>query len=81
LLECVGNEVTQDDTTIQHIKPSMLTIALTLLDCLSMAYRRKSLKTQSRECLQVDAQLLEGSHHEYRNNNINEMLEKYKCSR
>jgi hypothetical protein len=38
--------------------------------------KTKLLKTQSRECLQVDAQLLEGSHHEYRNNNIDEMLEK-----
>jgi hypothetical protein len=54
----------------------MLTIDLILLDCFSMAQRRKSLKTQSRECLQVDAQLLEGSHHEYKNNNIDEMLEK-----
>jgi hypothetical protein len=76
LLACVGNKDTQDDITINN-KPNMLTIDFTLLDCLSMAQRRKSLKTQSRECLQVDAQLLEGSHHEYRNNNINvKMLEK-----
>jgi hypothetical protein len=76
LLECARNEDTQGDTTIQYIKPSMLTIALTLLDCLSMAPRRKSLKTQSRECLQVDAQLLEGSHHKHKNNDKDEKLEK-----
>jgi hypothetical protein len=55
----------------------MLTIALTLLDYLSTTHKQ-SLKTQSRECLQVDAQLLEGSHHKYRNNNVNEKCLKSK---
>jgi hypothetical protein len=42
----------------QHIKPSMLTTDRIPLDCFSMAKRRKALKTQSRECLQVDAHFL-----------------------
>jgi hypothetical protein len=42
----------------QHIKPSMLTTDRIPLDCLSMAKRRQALKTQSRECLQVDAHFL-----------------------
>jgi hypothetical protein len=42
----------------QHIKPKMLTTDRLLLDFFSMAKRRKALKTQSRECLEVDAHFL-----------------------
>jgi hypothetical protein len=38
------------------MKPSMLTTDRAPLDC--MAKRHKALKTQSRECLQVDAHFL-----------------------
>jgi hypothetical protein len=40
------------------MKPGMLTTDRAPLDFFSMAKRRKALKTQSRECLQVDAHFL-----------------------
>ena len=40
------------------MKPSMLTTDRVPLDCFSMAKRCKALKTQSRECLQVNAHFL-----------------------
>ena len=40
------------------MKPSMLTTDRAPLDCFSMNKRRKALKTQSRECLKVDAHFL-----------------------
>jgi hypothetical protein len=49
------------------MKPSMLTTDRVPLDCFSMAKRHKSLKTQSRECLQVDAHFLKDHTTRYRN--------------
>jgi hypothetical protein len=57
------------------MKPSMLTTDRAPLDCFSMAKGRKSLKTQSRECLQVGCALLEGSHHEIKEQNKDESFE------
>ena len=63
----------------QHNKPSMLTTDRLPLDCFSMAKRRKALKTQSRECLQVDAHFLKDhtTNQEYK---MDELLENVKYS-
>ena len=57
------------------MKPSMLTTDIVPLDCFSMAKRRKSLKTQSRECLQVDAHFLKDHTTRY-SNKIDESFER-----
>jgi hypothetical protein len=54
------------------MKPSMLTTDRVPLDCFSMAKRRKALKTQSRECLQVDAHFLKDHTTRYKELRIDE---------
>jgi hypothetical protein len=57
------------------MKPSMLTTDRVPLDCFSMAKRRKALKTQSRECLQVDAHFLKDHTTRYKEQNKDESFE------